>query len=67
MLKHFFEMFVDDTTKMLDPTAGSGNALRAASSMNAKLVVGLEINPEICDAANLAYAHDEKMRTLSKK
>lgn len=67
MLKHFFEMIVDDSTRMLDPTCGSGNALRAASALSAAKVLGLEINSEIAAAANLAYAHDEKMKILSKK
>lgn len=42
MLAHFFRMLVDDTTVMLDPTAGSGNALIEATKAGAKIVVGLE-------------------------
>ncbi len=44
MLKHFFRMFVDTGTGMLDPTAGSGSALRAAKALGAESVLGLEIN-----------------------
>lgn len=44
MLRHFFGMVVDESTTMLDPTAGSGAALRAAESLSAKYVLGLEIN-----------------------
>ena len=42
MLAHFFRMFVDDTTTMLDPTMGSGNAVIVAQSMGAKTALGLE-------------------------
>lgn len=42
MLKHFFRMVVDSNTRLLDPTAGSGSALRAAKASGAALVLGLE-------------------------
>lgn len=42
MLAHFFRMFVDETTVMLDPTAGSGNAVAQALLMGAKDAVGVE-------------------------
>ncbi len=42
MLRHFFTMFVDEHTRMLDPTCGSGAALRAAESLNAHSVFGIE-------------------------
>jgi len=45
MLRHFFQMFVDSSTSMLDPTCGSGAALRAAEALGAKNVLGLEIDP----------------------
>lgn len=46
MLQHFFRMFVDEHTVMLDPTCGSANALQAADMMGAKSVLGLEKDPE---------------------
>lgn len=52
MLEHFFSAVVDGNTLMLDPTAGSGSALRAALALGAKRVVGLEINPEFATVAN---------------
>jgi hypothetical protein len=55
MLKHFFEMFVDDSTLMLDPTCGSGSSLRAAKSRGAQYVLGLEENSEFCEDANRAF------------
>lgn len=42
MLSHFFRMFVDNSTIMLDPTCGSGNAVRAAKDMGATYVAGVE-------------------------
>lgn len=45
MLSHFFRMFVDSHTRMLDPTCGSGNAVRAAHDMGAKEVLGIELDP----------------------
>lgn len=55
MLEHFFKMFVDSSTTMLDPTCGSGGALRAAKGMGASTVLGLEKNLEFADRARLAY------------
>ncbi len=54
MLAHFFRMVVDDNTRMLDPTAGSGSALRAAQRLGAKSLTGLELNPEYVENARRA-------------
>lgn len=51
MLRHFFRMVVDQNTRLFDPTCGSGTSLRAARSMGAKEVLGLEINAEFAKAA----------------
>ena len=42
MLRHFMEMLVDENTSLFDPTCGSGTALRAAESLGAKRILGLE-------------------------
>lgn len=56
VLNHFFEMFVDSSSNVLDPTAGSGTSLVAAVKQKARRVVGLEVNPDIyskaCDYIN---------------
>lgn len=52
MLEFFFRMFVDTSTSILDPTAGSGSALRAAKALGASYIKGLEINPEFAQRAN---------------
>lgn len=54
MLRYFFQMFVDEHTEIFDPTCGSGAALRAAESLGAKRVLGLEIDKEHCDNARSA-------------
>lgn len=46
VLTHFLSMLVDQSTTMLDPTCGSGNALVVGRKLNAKLVVGIEKDPE---------------------
>jgi len=46
MLEHFLSMLVDETTTFLDPTCGSGNAVKVAESLGADWALGLEINPE---------------------
>ena len=61
MLRHFFEMFVDEYTNMLDPTCGSGSSLRAAESIGANFVVGVEANEDFARLANLEL---EKVRRL---
>lgn len=54
MLEHFFGMFVDSHTRLLDPTCGSGSALRAARVLGVTKIFGLEINEEFADVARRA-------------
>lgn len=67
VLRYFFQMFVDERSRVLDPTAGSGSALRAADSMGAEAIYGLELSQEYCDGANNALAQARKLRKLSEK
>jgi ParB/RepB/Spo0J family partition protein len=53
MLRVFLSMLVDETTTMLDPTCGSGAALRAAEDLGAKAVLGLELEAEYAKTANI--------------
>jgi ParB family transcriptional regulator, chromosome partitioning protein len=52
VLEHFFPLFIDDETRVLDPTCGSGSALQVAKGMGAK-VLGLELNEEIVKGIKL--------------
>jgi len=66
MLRYFFEMFVDENTIMLDPTCGSGSSLRAAESLGAKRVQGLEADWEYCEAARLALKDARALQLIAK-
>lgn len=61
MLQHFFRMFVDESTVMLDPTMGSGNSILAAEESEPKFVLGIEALEEIYHNA-LAYRNRVKSR-----
>jgi DNA modification methylase len=44
MLAHFLTMAVDETSRVLDPTAGSFNSILAAKSLGAKMGIGVELD-----------------------
>lgn len=46
MLEHFLSMGVSELTDFLDPTCGSGTALRAAKKLGAARTLGLELNED---------------------
>lgn len=60
MLAHFLRMLVDESTSLLDPTAGSGSAIRAAEHLKATRALGLEVNPEFAKLAQDALAGSRK-------
>jgi ParB/RepB/Spo0J family partition protein len=64
-LKHFFEMVVDSSTRLLDPTCGSGSALRAADSLGAAQVLGLERDSNFADGARIAFEAARRNRGAS--
>lgn len=66
VLKHFFQMFVDEHTTLFDPTCGSGSALRAAEALGATAVLGLERDPELADRAKVALRQSRALRRASK-
>ncbi len=51
MLEYFFSMFVDGGSRLLDPTCGSGSALRAAKAAGAGTVLGLEQDEGFAEGA----------------
>jgi len=65
VLKHFFQMFVDTNTRLLDPTCGGGSSLRAAEALGAAHVIGLEINDDYVDNARRALNHSRVLRKAS--
>lgn len=60
MLKHFLGMIVDEYSVVLDPTAGSANALKAATALGAPTVLGLERDEEFYNRAKEAYFNAEE-------
>lgn len=46
VLRHFLSMVCDANARVLDPTCGSGSAIRAAESLGAVHCLGLEMDPE---------------------
>lgn len=61
MLKHFMRMVVDEYTFMLDPTAGSANALKAATALGAPTVLGLEKDAEFFERSVAGYESDDTL------
>ncbi len=61
MLKHFMGMVVDEYSVVLDPTAGSANALKAATALGAPTVLGLERDEEFYNRAKEAYFNAEEV------
>lgn len=51
VVKHFLSMLVDGTSEVLDPTCGSGTALRAAQELGASRIVGLDTEQKYVDVA----------------
>lgn len=66
VLRHFFGMFVDSTTRMLDPTCGSGSSLRAAESLDAQSVLGIEREEQYAIAARKALKEFRNLRELAR-
>jgi hypothetical protein len=66
VLRYFFAGLVDETTDVLDPTAGSGTALRAAEDCGARSVLGLELSPSFAEAANLLTLSARKLREATR-
>lgn len=53
MLRHFFRMVCDEYSLLLDPTCGSGMAVKVAKSMGAEFALGLERDPEFFIGARM--------------
>lgn len=51
MLRHFMRMVCDEYSIVLDPTCGSGNALKVAEDLKAAKVLGLEEKTEFYEIA----------------
>jgi len=67
MLKHFFRMFIDEYAEVLDPTCGSGTAIRAAMELGARRSIGYEIDKEFATAADSALTRAKGLKQLEKE
>lgn len=65
MLRYFFGMLVDETTVFLDPTCGSGSSIRAAESLGARTVVGMDTDETIVAQARAALRDWRAKRTAA--
>lgn len=66
MLRHFFGMFVDETSRMLDPTCGAGSSLRAAESLGAHSVLGIERQEQYVSAGRKALREFRALREMTR-
>ncbi len=66
MLRYFFQALVDERTRLFDPTCGSGAALRAAESLGAERVLGLEKDPEHFKQAETALRTFRSLRRAAR-
>jgi hypothetical protein len=66
MLRHFMTMLVDENTTMLDPTCGGASSLRAAESLGASYVLGMDIDETTVGAARQALRHSRVLRAAAR-
>jgi ParB/RepB/Spo0J family partition protein len=65
MLRYFFGMLVDEHTVFLDPTCGSGSSIRAAESLGARTVVGMDTDETTVGQARMALRQARAKRTAA--
>lgn len=66
VLKHFFQMFLDETSRVLDPTSGSGNALVAADYFAVNKVLGIEKDKEYYERSVIAWKKYKSLKEASE-
>lgn len=59
MLRHFLRMVCDEYSLVLDPTCGSGNALKVSEDLGAAMVLGLEQVADFHETAVLNWSRRE--------
>lgn len=67
MLEHFMGMFTDHHSRVLDPTAGSGSAIRAAEKLGASYGLGFEFNPDFAERAQERLLLERNLAKLADK
>lgn len=56
MLRHFMRMICDEYSSVLDPTCGSGNALKVAEALGASSILGIEQSVDFYETACLNWS-----------
>lgn len=59
VLRHFLSMVCDEYTSILDPTCGSGSAIRVARDLGARQCLGLEAIEEFYNRTILHWENDD--------
>jgi ParB/RepB/Spo0J family partition protein len=67
VLRYFMQMFIDENSRVLDPTCGGGSALRAAEALGAQYVLGVELDTEHYEAAVHAMKQFRTLRRAAGK
>jgi ParB-like chromosome segregation protein Spo0J len=67
MLREFMMQFVDEHSRVLDPTCGSGSAIRAAELLKAESAIGWEFNEDFATRAQDRLLRDRNLAALSDK
>jgi DNA modification methylase len=67
MLREFMGQFVDENSRVLDPTCGSGSAIRAAETLRAEMAIGWEFNPDFANRAQERLLKERNLASLSEK
>jgi len=66
VLEHFFGMFVSNTSRVLDPTCGSGTSLRAAEALGAAYTFGIEKDSKFHAEAVLELDRFRRKKSLNQ-
>ena len=66
MLDYLFSGLADETSRVLDPTCGSGTAIHAAMHANAELALGLELDQGFAEKAKEWLELEKKTKGIQK-
>ena len=66
MLDYLFSGLADETSRVLDPTCGSGTAIHAAMHANTELALGLELDQGFAEKAKEWLELEKKTKGIQK-
>ena len=65
VLKHFLRMYLDEHSRVLDPTCGGGSSIIAAEDFNCEAVQGIELSTEYAASSRMALRQARDKRALA--